>query len=354
MKAARFHAARDVRVEDVPEPGDLGPDELLVRPRWCGICGTDVHEYVAGPTIIPEGPHELTGSTIPQILGHEFSGDVVAVGSDVRSAKVGDRVSIMPLVYCGRCAACRNGQGNVCPHKACVGLSWKWGGLAELCVVADYMVNVMPDDITYEQGALIEPAAVGVYAVDRGEVRPGDVVFVTGAGPIGALSALAAQAAGAAEVLISEPNPERRAQAEKLGLGIGLDPAAAPVGDVIAERTKGVGVDVALECAGNEHAFAACVDALKSSGHLVQVGIHPAKSSLEPFWWNFKELTIRGTWGYKVSDWPRFLRLVASGRFPIERMVTAEIGLDKIVDEGLEILADPKGSHLKVLVAADA
>lgn len=353
MRAARFYSAHDVRIDVVDEPKDPGPDELLIRPRWCGICGTDVHEYLAGPMIIPVGPHELTGSTIPQILGHEFSGDVLSIGRDVRSAAPGDRVSIMPLAYCGTCYACRSGQGNVCPRKACVGLSWRWGGFAELCVVRDYMVTVMPDEMTYEQGALLEPAAVGVYAAYRGGVRPGDNVLVTGAGPIGALSALAAQAAGAAGVFISEPNAIRRQQAGDLELGTPIDPAAVDVGEVIREVTRGVGVDVALECAGNERAFGTCIDALKASGHLVQVGIHPATSAVEPFHWNAKELTITGTWGYPVFDWPRMVRLVASGKLPVERMITGQIGLEGVVDEGLAVLADPNGAHLKVLVSAD-
>src|SRR3954467_9499069 len=110
MRAARYHGVKDIRVEEVPEPaGDLSPTQVLIRPRWCGICGTDLHEYVAGPIVTPVEPHPLTGSQNPQILRHEFSADVLAVGGDVQSVQVGDRVAIMPLAYCGQCFYCVRG-----------------------------------------------------------------------------------------------------------------------------------------------------------------------------------------------------------------------------------------------------
>src|SRR5947209_13143195 len=115
MRAVVYHGARDVRVEEIPEPdGALRPEEVLLAPRWCGICGTDLHEYAAGPIVIPTDPHPLTGARLPQVLGHEFSADVVAVGAGVAAARVGDRVSVMPLVTCGACAYCRRGLDHLC------------------------------------------------------------------------------------------------------------------------------------------------------------------------------------------------------------------------------------------------
>src|SRR4051794_17429180 len=216
MRAVRFHDRRDIRVDDVAEPVEPVGHEVLLRPRTCGICGTDLHEYVAGPIVTPTTPHPLTGAQNPQILGHEFSADVLDVGPDVRTVKAGDRVAIMPLAYCGQCFYCLRGLNHLCERMGCVGLSWAWGGMGELATVLEYQVAVIPDGLTYEQGALIEPAAVAVYGVERGRVRPGDHVLVTGGGPIGALAVLAARAAGAASVYLSEPNPERRAHAQKL------------------------------------------------------------------------------------------------------------------------------------------
>src|SRR5437763_4944037 len=237
MQALRFHAARDLRVENVDEPRAPGAGDVVVQVASCGICGTDLHEYVAGPIVTPVEPHPLTGAQNPQILGHEFAGEVVAVGSDVTTVREGDRVAIMPLAYCGRCAYCRRGLQHLCASMGCVGLSHAWGGMAQLATVAEYQIVRLPDDVSYEQGALIEPTAVAAYGVERGGVAPGDRVPVTAAGPIGAPAALCAHAAGASEVYISEPNSARRARAEALGVATVLDPAAVDVPEFLRSKT---------------------------------------------------------------------------------------------------------------------
>src|SRR5438309_4616322 len=247
MRALRFHAARDLRIEDVPAPAEPGGGEVVVRVASCGICGTDLHEYVAGPIVTPTEPHPLTGARNPQILGHEFAGEVVATGADVKAVADGDRVAIMPLAYCGRCAYCRRGLQHLCATMACVGLSHAWGGMAELATVVDYQVVRLPEGVTYRQGALIEPTAVAAYGVERAGVGPGDRVLVTGAGPIGALAALCAHSAGASTVYVSEPNPARRARAEALGVAVVLNPTAVDLPELLRDETEGIGVDVVIE-----------------------------------------------------------------------------------------------------------
>ncbi|WP_457208157.1 alcohol dehydrogenase catalytic domain-containing protein, partial [Nocardioides sp. P5_C9_2] len=138
MLAARFHGQHDIRIEDVPTPTPSAPDDILVEVHWCGICGTDLHEYAVGPIVTPTTPHPLTGVTLPQTLGHEFSATVVELGSDVRDVAVGDRVAIMPAIVCGRCYFCRRGQGHLCLVFACTGLSAETGGLAQYAVVKEY------------------------------------------------------------------------------------------------------------------------------------------------------------------------------------------------------------------------
>ena len=197
MLAARFHGQHDIRIEDVPTPTPSAPDDILVEVHWCGICGTDLHEYAVGPIVTPTTPHPLTGVTLPQTLGHEFSATVVELGSDVRDVAVGDRVAIMPAIVCGRCYFCRRGQGHLCLVFACTGLSAETGGLAQYAVVKEYQVAKLPDSVSDLEGAVIEPAAVAAYGVDRAGVTGGDVVLVTGAGPIGILSAMYASAVGA-------------------------------------------------------------------------------------------------------------------------------------------------------------
>jgi (R,R)-butanediol dehydrogenase/meso-butanediol dehydrogenase/diacetyl reductase len=351
MRAVRYHAARDIRVEDVAGPdGALGLNELLVRPRVCGICGTDLHEYVAGPIVTPSEPHPLTGAVNPQILGHEFSADVVDVGAEVRSARAGDRVAIMPLIYCGQCYFCVRGLNHLCTRMACTGLSARWGGMAALAVVSEYQIAVLPDELSYRQGALIEPAAVAEYGVQRGRVRPGDSVLIAGAGPIGALAVLAARAAGAGAVYLSEPNATRAQSALHLGATELFDPTATSLPDELRERTRGVGVDVAIECAGNARALQDCIAATRRAGTVVQTGLHVGPATVEPMLWSLNDLTIEGTWCYRVYDFQRIADLIQSGAFPVERVVTAEIGMDAVVRDGFDVLIDPAGAAIKILV----
>lgn len=350
MRAARYHGVKDIRVEEVSEPdGDLGPTQVLIAPRWCGICGTDLHEYVAGPIVTPAEPHPLTGAVLPQILGHELSADVVAVGDEVTNVAPGDRISVMPLVFCGRCYFCRRGLNHLCERMGCFGLSWRWGGLSGLGVVESYQAWPLPDEVSYEQGALVEPAAVAAWGIEQGGVRPGDRVLVTGAGPIGALAVLAAQAAGAGEVFLSEPNARRAARADALGAAAVFDPTATDVVAEVRERTEGRGVDVAVECAGNEAALRACLGAARTHGHVAQVGLHVKDAAIDAMELSERELTLHGTWCYSVHEWPRIIAMVASGAFPVERTVSDRTTLDRTV-EGFERLIDPEGDQIKILV----
>jgi (R,R)-butanediol dehydrogenase/meso-butanediol dehydrogenase/diacetyl reductase len=232
-----------------------------------------------------------------------------------------------------------------------VGLSWAWGGLGEQAVVRDYQVAVLPDELSYEQGALIEPTAVAQYGVDAAPVRPGDTVLITGAGPIGALTVLCATAAGAGAVYVSEPNARRAERARRLGAAEVFDPTAVDLVGELRERTGGVGVDVALECVGNGPALDACVRAVRRAGTVVQVGLHTTPAELDPMLWALNDLTIRGTWCYPVYDWPRIAGLIASGRLPVERAVTGRIGIEDVVGRGFDALLDPGGDQVKLLVA---
>jgi (R,R)-butanediol dehydrogenase / meso-butanediol dehydrogenase / diacetyl reductase len=349
VQALRFHAARDLRIEELAEPPAPGIGEVTVRVVTCGICGTDLHEYVAGPIVTPVEPHPLTGAKNPQILGHEFAGDVIAVGSGVTRVVVGDRVAIMPLAYCGHCAYCARGLQHLCATMACVGLSHPWGGMAELATVAAYQVVRLPEGVTYRQGALIEPTAVAAYGVERAGVMPGDRVLVTGAGPIGALAALCARAAGASTVYVSEPSPARRARAEALGVATVLDPTAVDVPAVLREQSDGLGVEVAIECSGHPNGFATAIRSLRRRGTLAQTGLFVGEASVEPMLWSLNDLTIVGTWCYWVYDFDRIAAQIAAGDLPVERVVTSSVVLDGAPD-AFASLASGTADEIKVLV----
>jgi (R,R)-butanediol dehydrogenase/meso-butanediol dehydrogenase/diacetyl reductase len=354
MRAARFYAAKDIRIDDIPEPSeDLAPHQVLVEPQWTGICGTDLHEFIAGPIVTPSKPHPLTGAELPQVLGHEFSADVVGIGSAVTNVAVGDRVSIMPLAYCRECYFCVRGLNHLCTRMGCVGLSWPWGGFAARAIVDDYQAWRLPDNVSYEQGAMIEPAAVAAYGVSRGGVVPGDRVLVSGSGPIGALSVLAAYGAGASEVYLAEPNEKRATWAEgTLGAAAVLDPTSTDVPEWIKDRTGGLGVDVAIECSGSEPGLQAALYSVRTRGTVAQVGLHTKPAAIDGMRLSEREITLVGTWAYDVHAWPRYMEQVASGAFPVEKVITAKIGLDEVVTGGFEVLTDPNADQIKILVAS--
>jgi (R,R)-butanediol dehydrogenase/meso-butanediol dehydrogenase/diacetyl reductase len=353
MKAAVFHTAHDIRVENVasPDEGDLGPDDVLLSPYWCGICGTDLHEYAMGPIVTPATPHPLNGSTLPQILGHEFSAEVVAVGRGVEHITAGQRVSVMPLLFDNTCYYCRRGLNHLCVSMACIGLSFTWGGIAELAIVPAANCSVLPDSVTDLQGALVEPAAVAAYGVDTAQVRPGDTVLITGAGPIGALASLYANSLGA-RVIVSEVNTTRAALVKGFDIGEVVDPSKIDVAAWVKDQTDGIGADAVIECSGNERALQTAIAAVRSSGHIAQTGLHTKAASILPMALSEHDITLAGTWCYPVTDFPRIISLIASGRYPVEKVVSAQIAMEDIVEKGFETLLSPTGDQVKVLVNA--
>ena len=356
MKALRFHAAKDLRVETIADLPAPGPGQVAVKNKFVGICGTDLHEYVAGPIFVPTEPHPFTRAKLPQVLGHEFSGEVTAVGEGVTHLKVGDRVSIQPLVMprSGDYYADR-GLFHLSEDLALVGLSWMSGGMAEGAIVNDYNAVKIPDSMSYEEGALVEPTAVAVYALERGGVTAGDSVLVTGAGPIGMLCMLAAKAYGATKVFLSDVNETRLALAREILPGvITLNPMKDDVvARIRAETEGGVGCDKVIEASGNEAALNTGLQAVRKQGVIVQVGLHTKDSKLHWHDVTFKDVDVRGAWAYPTHYWPKVVDLIASGALPALKVVTKKIALDEAVTEGFDALLSPSGDHVKILIDLD-
>lgn len=350
MLAARFYGAKDIRIEDVAVPTIKASDDVLVEVAYCGICGTDLHEYLVGPIVTPTEPHPLTGVTIPQTLGHEFSATVVEVGADVQDVRVGDRVAIMPAIVCGRCYHCRRGNGHLCIRFACTGLSAETGGLANFAVLKEYQVAKLPDGVSDLEGAVIEPACVAAYGVDRAGVTGGDIVLVTGAGPIGILSAMYAGAIGAASVIIAEPNPNRAALARAMDIGTVIDSTAEGFADLVADLTDGVGVDLTVECSGTTPGLTTAISSTRARGSVVQTGLHTKPATVDMMELAAKDISLHGSWCYYLTDWPRVIRMVAAGKYPVAKAVTSTIDLPDVVTKGFDVLVDPTGDQLKVLV----
>jgi len=347
MKAAVWYGREDLRIEDVPEPS-VGKDQVKIRVRWCGICGSDVHEYREGPMIISKKPHPLTGKSSPVILGHEFSGDVLAVGEGVRRIKVGDRVTINCLIYCGSCHFCLEGEYNMCLRLATVGLAWD-GAFAETVVVPEYTVLKLPDSVTYEMASFAEPLAVAVRAVKRSRLKVGDTTVVVGAGPIGLLVLQAARAAGASRVFAVELIPSRRELAKELGADAVFDPVQVDVGKEIAERTDGLRGNVAFECVGNQSAFDTAVRVTGRRAMIVMVGmaLKPIEVPFFRLWGHEKEMTT--CTGY-VDEYPAALAFLADRRVRVESMITAKIKLEDFIEKGLKEMIKSPERYIKILV----
>ncbi len=347
MLAARLHGKHNITIDEVDAPSDLRAGEIRVRPQWCGVCGSDLHEYETGGMFVPE-------ANKPQILGHEFSAEVIQVAPDVTSVRPGDRAAVLPHVFCGSCYYCVRGRQALCRSLQITGMSWPWGGLSSEAVVPAYQAVALPDEVSYEQGALLEPLASAVRGVERAGVKPGDAVLITGAGPIGQLSVLAAVSAGAAAVYISEPNDTRRRQAEKLGVTAAFDPRATDVAEEVRERTEGIGVDVAIECSGNGNAFGLCVEAVRAGGTVGQTAIHvgPRQVSLDEL--TLRDITVAGSWSFNYYDAPRLLAQMAAGRLPADQVITRRVGLADVVADAIVPLGDPAGDQIKVLVQSSA
>ncbi|HEU5391673.1 MAG TPA: alcohol dehydrogenase catalytic domain-containing protein [Streptosporangiaceae bacterium] len=340
MLAVRWHGRGDVRVEEVPPPASPGPGEVQLRVSWCGICGTDLEEWRSGPVFIPAAaPHPVTGARAPLVLGHEFAGVVVAAGAGVTGPWPGQRVAVDTIVSCGTCYWCRRGEVTRCPALGALGLHGD-GGLAELCNAPARICLPVPDTVADDEAALAEPLAVAVRALRRGGLRPGERVAVVGAGTVGLMAVQAAVAFGANGVAVVEPLPERRALAVRLGAGRAVPPGEA--GELEA--------DVAVECAGTAGAVGTALQALRSGGRAVLLGIAAQSALIAPMDLIRGEKSLIGSLSHVWDqDFREALQLLGGGAVQAAPLITDRIPLSAAVTGGLALLRDEPEKHLKIL-----
>lgn len=353
MKAALWYAKKDVRVEEIQEP-KVEKGSVKIKVKWCGICGSDLHEYQGGPIFIPVGqPHALSGNAAPVVLGHEFSGEVVEVGEGVTNFKAGDRVAVEPIVACGKCPACKEGKYNLCSSLGFHGLCGSGGGLAEYTVFPEEFVHKIPDNMSYEQAALIEPIAVALHSIRISGFKAGDTALVLGSGPIGLATIECLKAAGASLVVVLQRKSVRQEYAKRSGADVVLDPNEVDIPTEIKKLTNGLGVDVAFETTGAQIGFDIGLDSLKFEGTLVVTSIWEAPINFNPNTLVFSEKKIIGTLAYR-HEFPSVISLMADNRVKAEGYITKKILLDDIVEEGFGALTGPeKKKHVKILVTPD-
>ncbi len=312
MRAAVLRGVRDLVVEERPEPV-AAPGQVVVQVASVGVCGSDTHYY----------EHGRIGRFVveaPLVLGHEASGTIVAVGPGVSPDRVGERVSIEPGVPDLTCRQCLAGRYNLCPGMVFFATPPVDGALAERVAVHEAFAHPVPDRMSDDAAALLEPLSVGVWACRKGHVSAGSRVLVTGAGPIGLVVTQTALAFGATEVIVSDVNPSRLALAAELGATQVLDPRTSRLADL--DRPP----EVLIECSGNERATLDGLAVLDRAGRAVLVGMGVDTLALPVPLVQERELKITGTFRY-AGTWPTAIALVSSGRVDLDRLVTGSFAL---------------------------
>ncbi|HEY2203672.1 MAG TPA: 2,3-butanediol dehydrogenase [Pseudonocardia sp.] len=344
MRAVVYNGRKDITVTEVPEP-TVGEGQVKLRVGFNGICGSDLHEYYAGPIFIPTEPHALTGQQLPLVLGHEFAGTVTEVGPGVVDVVEGDRVTVEPLYTCGRCPRCVTGRYNVCSQIGFHGLMSD-GGMAESTVVPARMLHKLPDNVSLEMGALVEPMSVAYHAAKLGNVGAGDTAVVFGAGPIGIGLWFALRGMGLDDVYVVEPSATRRSAVERLG-GRTLDPTTVDVPAEIAERTGGKGADAAYDAAGVQRAVETALGTLGAGKPLVSVAIYETPLSTPLIQLVLSESRIQGSLCYTSDDYRAVIDLMGRGHYDTTGWVE-KIAMGDVVAEGFDALH--AGQKMKVLV----
>ncbi|WP_120005753.1 2,3-butanediol dehydrogenase [Nesterenkonia muleiensis] len=345
MRAAVYHDRETVRIEDLPEPSP-GAGEVKIKVSRNGICGTDLHEYFDGPIFIPsKGQHPLTGRSMPLVLGHEFSGTVVELGSGVTAVQEGDRVAIEPIYRCGHCRPCTTGNYNLCNDIGFHGLMAD-GAMAEYTVVPQSQLHPLPDSVPLEMGALVEPMAVAYHAATLSGITDQGSAVIYGAGPIGIGLWFALRGMGLTEIDVVEPSAARRASIEALGART-LDPTAVNVPEVIAEQTSGRGADAAFDAAGVAPAIESALESLGERRTLVSVAIYEKPLSTPLINLVLRERRIQGTICYTAEDYAAVIELMAQGHYKTDGWVE-DIPLSTVVQDGFEPLR--AGQKMKLLL----
>ena len=349
MKAARWHGPRDIRIDDVPEP-ELQPGTVAIDVAWCGVCGTDLHEYLEGPIFIPPHghPHPVSGESAPVTIGHEFSGTVSALGEGVTDLEVGQNVVVEPYIIDPSVPTGPGDAYHLSPNMNFIGLGGGGGGLSEKVVVKRRWVHPI-GDIPLDQAALIEPLSVGHHAFVRSGAKAGDVALVGGAGPIGLMLAAVLRAEGIT-VVISELSEARKDKARTTGVADHvLDPREVDVAATVRDLTGGKGADVGFECTSVDAVLDTLLDAVRPGGVVVNVSIWGKPATVDMQKLVLKEIDLRGTIAY-VNDHPATIQLVQDGKVDLAPFITGRVALEELVGSAYDTLINHNETAVKIIV----
>lgn len=342
MKAARFYqVGQPLVVEEIDQPQPAS-DEVLLRVKACGICGSDIHIAYEGVT---------PTAFLPIILGHEFSGEIAEVGRDVTEWKMNERVAVCCVISCGKCLNCLSGNQQICLQRRLLGAHLN-GGLAEYAVVPAKSLARLGDGIPYDQGAILTDAVATPYhaITRRGRLLPGESIAVIGCGGLGIHAIQLARTFGAGMIIGVDVSDVALERAKLRGADMVCRADRDNLVEVIKEATGGLGVDMSLECVGHRNTIELSVACVKPGGRAVIVGLGAGKiTTLPPTEFVRKEVELRGSYAFTLREIEEVIRLVAHGRLDISASISKRIPLDEI-NQGLETLHKKQGNPIRIVV----
>jgi 2-desacetyl-2-hydroxyethyl bacteriochlorophyllide A dehydrogenase len=342
MLAAVFYGRDQLRCEEVARP-DPKADEILIKVSRCGICGTDSHIFRGN----------FPAPNLPLIIGHEFAGTVAAVGADVKGVKVGDKATADINIACGTCWFCRHRQKLFCANVRQLGVH-DAGGMAEYVVAPAANVYKLPDAMSFEHAAFIEPLACAIHGQQRIGIGVGETVLIIGAGPMGLAHAALSRLRGAGRVIVSEPSRARREKAHAIGSDVEIDPLSAQSAGQLREATDGRGADVVIEAVGRPATYVQAIELVRRGGRVLAYGAAPPDATipLKPFEVYAKELTIVGSYAGTYETWPMAIDLIANGRVNPSQIVDSVRPLGAVA-KSIEDMETDK-SFVKIQINLDA
>ncbi|CAR22312.1 2,3-butanediol dehydrogenase [Lachancea thermotolerans CBS 6340] len=373
MRALAYFGQKDIRFTDsLAQPQVSHEDEVEIDVSWCGVCGSDLHEYLDGPIFFPANgkTHAMSGQGLPQAMGHEMSGIVSKVGSDVSKVKVGDHVVVGACCTCedrarwpdvkhereGLCIACKTGNPNCCTDLGFCGLGCQSGGFAEKIVLSERNVVKIPNSLPLDVAALVEPISVSWHAVRISKLQPGQTALVLGAGPIGLAAVLALQSHGAGTIIVSEPADTRRQKAEALGAQT-FNPTEH--GDNVIEALRklapgGEGFNFSYDCCGTSETFSAGLHTLTPKGVAVNIAVWgPKPIDFYPMDVTTSERFVTGSICYTTQDFEEVVDAMDKGKIDINKVKTMITGRERIengFENGIMDLINNKEKNIKILL----
>jgi 2-desacetyl-2-hydroxyethyl bacteriochlorophyllide A dehydrogenase len=337
MKAAVWHGGKDVKIQEVPEP-EVKTGEVLVRVKAAGICGSDVHAF--------EGKSKRR--VPPLILGHEFSGVVADVGTGVLDFRNGDRVVVEPAISCGKCEPCSNGRTDICLEIRFIGLHLP-GAFAEYVTVPASKCYKLPDSVSFDEAALVEPLSVATHAVNMTPTKVGDNLLIVGSGVVGLMILQVARLGISGSIFVSDLIDYKLDLAKRLGANVIIHSRREDVSKRVGELTKGKGVDVVMEAVGVQATLQQAMTVVKKGGMVTVTGLLEQMMNVDMMKLVTNEITMRGGYLYTSAEFKTSLDLVATGTVQLKPLITHSFPLGNISD-AVDLLTEGKEQHVKILL----